>query len=133
MEPRPPGPAASTDEDAIPVLDPAPLHALFTPDDPDVLSGFVEQFLADGPDRLRRLLAAFEGGNAAGLRAAAHAFKGSASYMGARRLAAACGKLEQAATAGELAGAGALLQAVEDEFRAARAALEQFVAQSPSA
>jgi PAS domain S-box-containing protein len=113
-----------------PVLDPAPLEALGSPGNPEILADFISQFVADGPGRLARLHEALGTGNAAVLKAEAHSFKGSASYMGVRRLVEACAQVEAAAREGHLENGRELVEAVEREFAAAREALEAYVADS---
>ena len=58
----------------------------------------------------------------------AHSLKGSASYMGARRLVQACSRLEKEAQQGNLESAGQWLSGIEAEFAAAKTALELYVA-----
>jgi HPt (histidine-containing phosphotransfer) domain-containing protein len=58
----------------------------------------------------------------------AHTMKGGAASLGATKLADACRDLEELAKAGELDGAGAQVDAVEEAFEAALDALEREVA-----
>ncbi|MBL9135140.1 MAG: PAS domain S-box protein [Verrucomicrobiales bacterium] len=126
-----PGPDSTTPSatsDAPPILDEEPLLALSSPDEPDALPGFVQQFLEDAPRRIRRLREFVSTGEAQRAGAEAHGLKGSASYMGARRLVQACARLEKEAQQGNLESASQGLAEIEAEFAAAKAALEQYVA-----
>jgi HPt (histidine-containing phosphotransfer) domain-containing protein len=67
--------------------------------------------------------AAVSAGNAPRLAAAAHALKGSASNLGARRLSALCAALERQGKAGDLTDAASVLLNVTREFHAVEAAL----------
>ncbi|MCC6232367.1 MAG: response regulator, partial [Verrucomicrobiales bacterium] len=123
-----PGPVGGSGAEEPPVLDPEPLQALSVPDDPTVLSGFVQQFLGDTPGRLAKLRVLVESGDAVVLRREAHTLKGSSSYMGARRLVAACARMESQASTASRPELEALLDSVVTQFEEARAALLQHLA-----
>ena len=131
------GTAGSEDtafEEEDPILDPAPLEALASPEDPEVLPDFVAQFCREAPVRIEQLAAALGASDAAKARAEAHSLKGNASYMGARRLVRAAATLEIAARGGDLSAAPEILAEIRREFEAAKTALTAFVARSsPSA
>ncbi len=122
--PPTPGRAPSGD---LPVIDFGPLRALSSPEDPGAAAGFVKEFLNEAPERIARLKAALEQADARRLRAEAHAFKGGASYMGARRLVDACAQLEHAVQTSNLQSAAACVAAVEKELDAARAVLLEYI------
>ncbi len=118
--------------DDVPVLDTQPLEALHTPDDPGALPGFIDQFLDELPARRERLRSA-AASDAAALRAEAHSLKGSASYMGARRVVEVCRQLEQAAQSGTLNEVPQLVDALDREIAVVSVALREFAAQPPMA
>ncbi len=121
--------SAFEEEDLI--LDPAPLEALASPDDPGILPDFIAQFRKEAPVKINLLAVALAAGDAAKLRAEAHSLKGNASYMGARRLVRAAGTLETAARGGDLSGAAETLAEIRREFEAAETALAAFLAGHP--
>jgi two-component system sensor histidine kinase/response regulator len=84
-------------------------------------------FLDDAPKRLDAIREALQAGDAAGVRAAAHAFKGAAGVFDAVDVVAAARRLEQMGDAGSLDGGDAVCRELEalsrvliDEIRAAR-------------
>lgn len=112
--------------DEVPILDVGPLQALADPDDPGVLQGFVGEFLSETPGRLTRMAGMLGSEEWVALRAEAHRLKGSASYMGARRLVQACAVVEDAST--EVQGLAEALGRVEQEFDVVRVALQAHLA-----
>jgi HPt (histidine-containing phosphotransfer) domain-containing protein len=83
-------------------------------------------FMSEAPQRLRDLRAALEGRSAPAVRDAAHALKGAAACVTARRIAAAASALEQMGRSATLDGAqeACVLLATEvDEFSTVVAAL----------
>jgi HPt (histidine-containing phosphotransfer) domain-containing protein len=82
---------------------------------PDVVTEFIDLFLDDLPSRREAILEALARADAEGIRARAHALKGSAAYIGAGVLAELCRELETAARQGDLAGAARLGAAIEEE------------------
>jgi CheY-like chemotaxis protein/HPt (histidine-containing phosphotransfer) domain-containing protein len=125
-----PGPESSpvvpAAEAAESCLDPAildGLRSLRQPGQPDPFRQLGELFLRDAQTRLQQMESALAASDAARLAAAAHALKGSASNLGARRLSALCAALERQGKAGDLTeGASALLN-VTREFHAVETAL----------
>jgi len=113
-------------ESEPPVLDPAPLDALASPEDPDSVNEFIREFLAEGPKRLAALEAAVTAGDAVQVRAESHNLKGSSSYMGAVRLVRACNALELAARAGDLSRSREQMDAIRKEWDEASVALSGF-------
>ena len=82
-------------------------------------------FLEDTPQRLAKMKTAFDQGDAATIKSVAHTLKGSASNLGARRLAAQCAEVERQCGLGirdELAGS---LEKIAAEFRQVCVALEE--------
>lgn len=85
--------------------------------DADLAGEVVAVFLEDCPSRLEAIEAAVASGDAAALRAAAHALKGAAGSLGAPRVFDATQLLEQIAADGVLEGASAAARRVDDETR----------------
>jgi CheY-like chemotaxis protein/HPt (histidine-containing phosphotransfer) domain-containing protein len=111
-----------------PPIDPAvfeSLRALRETGEPDPAGELIDLFLADTPPRLNALAAAVRHSSASGLQASAHSLKGTASNLGARRLAALCAKLEVGAKAGDLTNAALLFAEVTEEYRRVCFVLEQ--------
>jgi CheY-like chemotaxis protein/HPt (histidine-containing phosphotransfer) domain-containing protein len=101
------------------------LRALSTPDDPDPLRELVTLFLRETRPVLERLVVAVQRRDLPGVQAAAHSLKGSASNLGAQRLAQMNARLEQAAKAGELGEAQPLLADIAAEFQTVCRLLER--------
>jgi len=109
----------STSESGQAALDAAALAALRElrePGQSDPLKELGELFLKDARARLQQIESALAGREAPRLAAAAHALKGSASNIGARRLSALCLGLEQLAKAGDLTEAASILLNLRSEF-----------------
>lgn len=90
--------------------------------EPDIVTQFIDGFLADLPDRLVDLHRAIEGRDAHAVRIAAHALKGSSSLVGAVALAEFCGALEEMGRSGAVGGIDAAagpLEGLADRSRAA--------------
>ena len=96
------------------------LKELREPGQPDPLRELVELFLKDAQPRLDKMDAAAATGDLPALGAAAHTLKGSASNLGARRLASLCAALEKQARAGEAATPAETLAEVKAEFEEVR-------------
>lgn len=75
-------------------------------------------FLEDAPKRLALIRQALTAGDAAALRRAAHGFKGAASVFDAAVVVAAARRLEDAAVAGNLAGAPEIFKHLEEHSAA---------------
>ncbi len=69
------------------------LRALRMPDEPDPLRELIELFLQDTPGRLENIQTAFKANNLAELEITAHSLKGSASNLGALKLASLCARI----------------------------------------
>jgi PAS domain S-box-containing protein len=117
-------------------VDPGVLQAFRQLQEPgalDVLTEFIDLFLSDLEIRRGQILHAVRARDAEGVRAASHALKSGAAYIGARELARICQEVESAARAGNIeaaAEAGTRLQKEAD--RAASYLLAHRVAeQSP--
>jgi len=112
-------PAPAADE-ALP--DPIDWNVLDTlkliqrPNAPSLLDRAVTLYIQTAKDYLGRLQGLVSGGNAAGVREAAHALKGSSGTVGAKRMAVLCKELEEMGRSGELEGAAAKLREVRAEF-----------------
>jgi PAS domain S-box-containing protein len=99
------------------------LRGLREPGQPDPLKELAELFLRDARPRVQKLEAALAEPDLGKAAAAAHALKGSASNLGARRLAGLCARLEIQAKAGELSEAANILLNVKSEFHRVEATL----------
>ena len=108
-----------------PVLDPsviASLRDLTPPGEPDVLKELFTLFLEDVPDRIARLRAAWQAGDAVGVQRAAHSLKGSAGNIGATKLHAVCAVLDAQGRSGDLAPLAPMVASLDAEY--ARVAAE---------
>ncbi len=85
------------------------------PGAPDVVTEFIDLFLEDLPARREAIVVALGTGEPERVRAAAHALKSSAAYIGARELARLCREVETAARAADLAAAARAAGALEAE------------------
>jgi CheY-like chemotaxis protein len=88
-------------------------------------------YLADYPKLLARLRRALAVGDAPGVRAAAHALKGSTSNFAATAAVAAAQRLQQLAEAGTLGEAPEVLADLEGALRQVRGALSALVRKTP--
>jgi CheY-like chemotaxis protein len=111
----------STRPDTMPVLDPSLLDSLRTlrfEGEPDPVVEIIDLFLRDTPARLEETKSASARRDSAGVQSAAHTLKGSANNLGARRLGAAAGRLENEASTGQWELIEELLRAAETELQA---------------
>lgn len=92
------------------------LRALRMEGEPDPLAELVELFVADTPGRLAEMKSAAQRSDAESLEAAAHSLKGSASNLGAARIAARCARIMQHARNGEFAAASKLVAPLDHDF-----------------
>jgi HPt (histidine-containing phosphotransfer) domain-containing protein len=114
--------------DSMPILDPSLLDFLRTlrfEGEPDPVTEIIDLFLRDTPSRLEEATAALNRRDSAGVQAAAHTLKGSANNLGARRLGAAAGRLENQASTGRWALIEELLRAATTELQALIPELER--------
>ncbi len=93
---------------------------------PDVVTEFIDVFLADLPLRQDRLRQAVDSQNPAELKSAAHALKGSAGSVGAVLVSGLCAQIEAIGRAGSANGTRELLSRLEPELTRATAELETF-------
>jgi two-component system sensor histidine kinase/response regulator len=93
------------------------------PGRPEPLVELIELFLKDAQPKLERMNSALERKDFTSLALAAHSLKGSASNLGARRLADLCATLEKRAKATDLTEAANLLLETQGEFHRVEAAL----------
>jgi len=87
-------------------------------------SALLQTFIQDSTQRVAAVQQEFAIGNAVGLRAASHSFKGSSSNMGAGRLAHLCKQIEELALAGDVANCAPLVRDLETEFDAVKLDVE---------
>ncbi|MEA2521158.1 MAG: two-component system, sensor histidine kinase and response regulator [Actinomycetota bacterium] len=92
------------------------LRALGGDDPREFLADIVAQFISDTDPLLVQLRAAFEQGDATGVRNVAHNIKGGCGQLGGRRLSSSCARLESASSSGELPNAAGDLLAVERDY-----------------
>lgn len=105
----------------------AAIRSLGAPGEPDVYAEVANLFLADVPIHLSALGAAIAAEHTESVGQIAHRLRGGALEMGALRMAPLCAAIEHAARAGSLEHAPAQAAALDREFAAARAALEQAI------
>jgi CheY-like chemotaxis protein/HPt (histidine-containing phosphotransfer) domain-containing protein len=113
-----PRPEPERNEGALDPVVIAGLRELREPNQPDPLKELAELFLRDARSRLQKMEVALERKDLPSLALAAHTLKGSASNLGARRLAALCVSLEKQAKTGELTEAADILLEAKSEFEA---------------
>ena len=90
-----------------------------------LLEDLVGTFLTDAPVRIATMRAAVSGGDARGLKAAAHALKGGSISLGATTMGALCQELEGVAATPSLAAATNLIARVELELERVRDEMAQ--------
>jgi len=102
-----------------------------TEGEPDLLVELAEMFDEDASTRLRALREALERGDAESLKQTAHALKGSAANLGARRMAHMAARIEELAGGSEsLKGMTDLLEELQSEFKGVRAELSASLLES---
>jgi CheY-like chemotaxis protein/HPt (histidine-containing phosphotransfer) domain-containing protein len=114
-----PQPVAEVAPEATAAIDPAALTSLRSLSDSDednVLADLIELFLGDMPAKIDQIRDAIAQDRPASLRESAHNLKGSASNLGARRLAGVCARLETLARGSSLAEAAELVPKLQEEF-----------------
>jgi HPt (histidine-containing phosphotransfer) domain-containing protein len=89
------------------------------------LAELVETFLEDAPQLLADMRQSVGGGDAAGLRLAAHSLKSNSADFGAMELSGMCRELEGMGKAGTLTGAEEKVGQAEAEYAVVAAALEK--------
>jgi HPt (histidine-containing phosphotransfer) domain-containing protein len=86
-------------------------------DDGTVLNEVIQMFLDEAPGYVDALRHALAGGDAAQLGRVAHAMKSASFNVGAHALGELCRRLERQGKAGDIAGAGDLVAAIEALLR----------------
>jgi len=94
----------------------AGLRELEEPGQPDAAVELIDLFLRDTPVKIQSMQSAIGRSDAPALKESAHSLKGSASNLGARRLARFCAELERLAGEERLAEAGELFDKVVGEY-----------------
>jgi HPt (histidine-containing phosphotransfer) domain-containing protein len=94
------------------------LRELREANQPDPLKELIELFVRDAAMRLEKMQLALDERDGTGLASASHTLKGSASNLGARRLARFCVSLEKRAKTGDWTEAADILLDVRGEFQA---------------
>jgi two-component system, sensor histidine kinase and response regulator len=97
--------------------------------DEEFLNEVVALFRQDATRLLGEVRTAVAEGDAAGLRRAAHALKGSAGYVAARPTVEAARRLETIGAQGDLAKAASAFEDLEREFERLTSALPETAAQ----
>jgi CheY-like chemotaxis protein/HPt (histidine-containing phosphotransfer) domain-containing protein len=124
ISPTTPSPEPAADSEPDPeALDRTIINGLMElrePGQPDPLRELIELFLKDAQPRLQQMEAAASAGDLPKLAAATHTLKGSASNLGARRLAAFCATLEKQSKAGDARQSAQTLAEVTAEFTTVR-------------
>jgi CheY-like chemotaxis protein/HPt (histidine-containing phosphotransfer) domain-containing protein len=110
------GSASESGQAALDAAALAALRELREPGQNDPLKELGELFLKDARARLQQIESALAERDSPKLAAAAHALKGSASNLGARRLSALCAGLEKLGKAGDLTEAASILLNLRSEF-----------------
>lgn len=114
--------------DAADVLDLAALsrlrEAVSADESSSLLIELVEVFLSDAPERIAAMRQAVPVGAAGAVGMAAHALRGSSTYLGARGMAQICRALEALTEAQPVAGAIPLIDQLDHEFQRVKVALE---------
>ena len=112
--------------DTPPVLDPAVLKQLLALDGggKGLLKEMAQLFREDIGGRLTAIEAALAAGNVEGIAQEAHAIKGAAGAVGARRLQAQAQEIERGARAGAIGGATDRVSDLRPSFEEAALALD---------
>jgi HPt (histidine-containing phosphotransfer) domain-containing protein len=104
------------------VVDPSYLQDI-TDGDPTLTATLVDLFLGQAGGQVHELARGVAAGDAASVASVAHTLKGSASAVGAQRIAAAASRLGDAGHSGDLSGATRLQSELELALRATRSIL----------
>lgn len=90
---------------------------------PDLVEEVIRLFLEDAPRRLTAFRDAAKRGDLAAAASVAHGLKGSAGHLGAKALAAICGRFEEKVKTGTPFNVSFAVSALEEELERVRAAL----------
>ena len=90
----------------------------------------LDRFLTEAPKRLARIRDALGRGDAPALLFEAHSLKGSSAQIGAVRVAAVCGELEQRGRSADLTAAAGFLDDLERELARVKPLLEEWIVTS---
>lgn len=113
--------------DTLPVLDPAVLKQLVALDGggKGLLKEMAQLFREDISGRLVAIEAALAAGNLEGIAQEAHAIKGAAGAVGARRLQNFTQEIERGARAGAFGGAAERIASLRPSYEEAATALDE--------
>jgi len=101
---------------ALPLLDESQLDQLRGNGAEDALREIIVMYLTDTTEQLGNLESAITEQSAESVQRITHQLKGSSANLGARRLADALARLEDAAETGDLADANRLVQEIHGTF-----------------
>jgi len=121
------GPGAATVS-----LDAAALDGLRELGGDAFLTEVIDTFCADAPALLATLRSALDAGEGPELRRAAHTLKSNGATLGADAFTELCRTLEQRAKSGELTGAAALVDQIEQAYAALQDVLSSLRSQAPA-
>ncbi len=116
-------PSSVDDEAVIDVLVLDKIRALQQPGRSDIISRVVNLFLDVTPSLIRKLHQAIISNDGEGVREAAHSIKSSSANVGALQLSKKCREMEVLGEQGDVDAAKEMVEAINDEFVAVRAAL----------
>ena len=113
-------------QDTTPILDASVLKQLVALDGggKTLLKEMAQLFREDIGGRLESMRAALAAGNSEGIAQEAHAIKGAAGAVGARRLQALAGEIERGARASAFGGAADRVAGMQPAFEEAALALD---------
>jgi HPt (histidine-containing phosphotransfer) domain-containing protein len=92
---------------------------------PAFIRQLVDLFRAGAPGKMERIRQALAGGDAAAAHEAAHALRSNCGMLGARRMADACARVEEAASRDDLAAAAEAFRDADQQFPAVLEALSK--------
>jgi HPt (histidine-containing phosphotransfer) domain-containing protein len=90
--------------------------------------GLIKMFFEDAPEHIRKLQGALAANDIPGMVAPAHTLKSSSANLGAMALSAIAKRIEHGARSGNLEKPALAILMIENEFRRARTALSQLLA-----
>lgn len=119
--------SSTTEEPAFNLAVLEELKELAGPANPDPLREVLGLFLSDSPIRYQGLIDAWKVRDVTQMHAFAHALKGSAANLGARRLMSLLSTLDRDLKAGLLDSAPSLMARIDVEFTAAMSFLHDYL------